>query len=148
MLVRSLDAALVVDAGDAPGPDAALRDAASVWTPPSSAKWMLRHHRGASRAARLDLALTKSSDLAAWNEMKKVSTHEAKTHLSRLLSEVEAGQEILICRGATPAARLVPLTRRAARRRPPVGTVTSDPVRVSEDAFAPLTNAELETWGL
>lgn len=80
--------------------------------------------------------------------MKRVSTHEAKTHLSRLLAEVEAGEEIMICRGATPAARLVPLTRRASRRRPKVGTVTSEPVRVAADAFAPLTPDELASWGL
>jgi prevent-host-death family protein len=80
--------------------------------------------------------------------MKKVSTHEAKTHLSRLLAEVEAGEEIVICRGSAPAARLVPLTRKVARRRPRVGTVTSEPVRLQADAFAPLREDELAAWGL
>jgi prevent-host-death family protein len=80
--------------------------------------------------------------------VKQVSTHEAKTHLSRLLVEVEGGEEIEICRGNTPAARLVPLSRKANRRRPRVGTITSEPVRSSEDAFAPLDAQELESWGL
>ncbi|MBW2734125.1 MAG: type II toxin-antitoxin system Phd/YefM family antitoxin [Deltaproteobacteria bacterium] len=40
--------------------------------------------------------------------MSSVSVHEAKTHLSRLLRRVAAGEEILITRGGTPVARLVP----------------------------------------
>jgi prevent-host-death family protein len=80
--------------------------------------------------------------------VKQVTTHEAKTHLSRLLAEVEAGEEIVICRGSTPAARLVPLSRKQVRRRPRVGTVTSEPVSSGEDAFAPLTADELDAWGV
>ena len=34
--------------------------------------------------------------------------HEAKTHLSGLLRRVLAGEEIVICRGGKPVARLVP----------------------------------------
>lgn len=80
--------------------------------------------------------------------MKKVTTHEAKTHLSRLLVEVEAGEEIVICRGDKPAARLVPVSRKPAPRRPRIGTVTSGPVHLSEDAFAPLGPDDLATWGI
>jgi prevent-host-death family protein len=39
----------------------------------------------------------------------EVKVHEAKTHLSRLLQRVEAGEEITIARGDTPVARLVPI---------------------------------------
>ena len=80
--------------------------------------------------------------------MKTVSTHEAKTHLSRLLAEVEAGEEYVICRGKIPTARLVPTSRKPTRRRPKVGTVTSAPVRFSEDAFMPLTDEDLKGWGV
>ena len=38
---------------------------------------------------------------------RQVNVHEAKTHLSRLLAEVEAGEEIVIARDGTPVARLV-----------------------------------------
>ena len=38
-----------------------------------------------------------------------ITVHEAKTHLSRYLAEVENGLEILIARGKKPVARLVPL---------------------------------------
>jgi prevent-host-death family protein len=40
---------------------------------------------------------------------KSVGVHEAKTHLSRLLDDVAAGEEILITRRGEPAARLVAL---------------------------------------
>lgn len=42
--------------------------------------------------------------------------HEAKTHLSRLVERVEAGEEIVIARGGRPVARLVPMTRRTRPR--------------------------------
>ncbi len=38
-----------------------------------------------------------------------VGVHEAKTHLSRLLRRVAAGEEIVIARGGRPIARLVPI---------------------------------------
>jgi len=41
--------------------------------------------------------------------MKPVNIHEAKTHLSRLVERVEAGEEIIIAKAGRPAARLVPL---------------------------------------
>lgn len=48
--------------------------------------------------------------------MKTVTTHQAKTHLSRLLREVQAGEEVVIARGDTPLARLVPVVAAAQRR--------------------------------
>ena len=41
--------------------------------------------------------------------MTTVTVHEAKTHLSRLLVQVEAGEEIVIARGKVEVAKLVPL---------------------------------------
>ena len=49
---------------------------------------------------------------------KQVNIYEAKTHLSRLIDEVEAGAEIVIARNGRPVARLVPLERRGVERRP------------------------------
>lgn len=79
--------------------------------------------------------------------MKTVTTHQAKTQLSKLLAEVEAGEEIIIARGTRPVARLVPLRRTPRRSRPRVGTRTSSAVTWSRDAFLPLTDRELEEWG-
>ncbi len=45
-----------------------------------------------------------------------VNIHDAKTHLSRYLERVEAGEEIVIGRAGRPIARLVPYTR---LQRPP-----------------------------
>lgn len=47
--------------------------------------------------------------------MAQVGVHEAKTHLSRLLRRVAAGEEIVIARSGQPVARLVPI--RSPRRR-------------------------------
>jgi prevent-host-death family protein len=47
-----------------------------------------------------------------------VNIHEAKTHLSRLLERVEAGEELVIARAGRPIARLVPFRPRTAPREP------------------------------
>lgn len=49
--------------------------------------------------------------------MDTVNVYEAKTHLSRLLDRVEAGEEIVIGRAGRPVALLVPY-RRPVDRRP------------------------------
>lgn len=47
-----------------------------------------------------------------------VNIHDAKTHLSRLVERVEAGEEVVIARAGRPVARLVPFkTRTQARIR-------------------------------
>lgn len=46
-----------------------------------------------------------------------VNMHEAKTHLSRLVQRVEAGEEVTISRAGTPVARLVPLDDQPPRRQ-------------------------------
>lgn len=49
--------------------------------------------------------------------MDQVNIHDAKTHLSRLVERVEAGEEIVIARGGRPVARLVPISIRTAPRK-------------------------------
>jgi len=39
-----------------------------------------------------------------------INVHEAKTHFSKLLQRVAAGQEVTIAKAGVPVARLVPLT--------------------------------------
>ena len=83
--------------------------------------------------------------------MRTVTTHEAKTHLSQLLSQVLSGEEVVICRGALPVARLVTFSSvgsEGAPKRPPVGTITSEPVVCAPDCFDVLTEEELKDWGL
>jgi len=40
-----------------------------------------------------------------------VGAYEAKTHLSKLLEKVEAGEEITITKHGAPVAKLVPVTK-------------------------------------
>jgi prevent-host-death family protein len=47
-----------------------------------------------------------------------VNIHAAKTHLSRLIERVEAGEEVVIARAGRPVARLVPFKARTQARRP------------------------------
>jgi hypothetical protein len=53
--------------------------------------------------------------------MIKATIHEAKTHLSKLIAEVESGKEVVLW---------------------------SKPVHYSDDCFTPLTNEELREWGV
>mgnify|MGYP000134074609 CR=1 FL=1 len=39
----------------------------------------------------------------------EVNIHEAKTHLSRLLEQVLAGEDVVIAKSGRPIARLVPI---------------------------------------
>lgn len=47
--------------------------------------------------------------------MAEVNVHEAKTHLSRLLLRVAAGEEIVIARAGKPVAKLVPIEPKSRR---------------------------------
>jgi prevent-host-death family protein len=47
---------------------------------------------------------------------KSVGVHEAKTHLSKLLEDVAAGEEVVITRRGEEVASLVPARRSRTRR--------------------------------
>lgn len=67
--------------------------------------------------------------------MPTVNVHEAKTHLSRLLDRVAAGEEVIIARAGTPVARLVPVEQERKQRRP--GTYRGR-ITIADDFTAPL----------
>jgi prevent-host-death family protein len=48
--------------------------------------------------------------------MTEVNIHQAKTHLSRLLARVAAGEEIVIAKAGKPVARLVPFRNAKGKR--------------------------------
>ena len=60
---------------------------------------------------------------------KTVSLYEAKTHLSKLVEDAARGEEVVIAKAGQPRARLVPLARPAAPRKPGAwkGRVTIGP---------------------
>ena len=74
--------------------------------------------------------------------------HQAKTHLSRLVREVQQGEAVLILHGTTPVARLVPVDAAPDPHRPPIGEPTATGVSWTDDAFRPMTDEELKDWGL
>ncbi len=67
--------------------------------------------------------------------MAVVNTHEAKTNLSRLLDDVEKGEEVVIARGNKPMARLVPFNAKRPVRNP---SYLKGKIRVADDFDAPL----------
>ncbi|MBC8349235.1 MAG: type II toxin-antitoxin system prevent-host-death family antitoxin [Verrucomicrobia bacterium] len=64
--------------------------------------------------------------------MTLYTTHQAKTHLSRLLDEAESGGEVVIAKGKRPVVRLVPHSVKSKRPRPTVGESTSKAVKIVE----------------
>jgi prevent-host-death family protein len=72
----------------------------------------------------------------------QVSVHEAKTHLSRLLRRVAAGEEIVIARSGKPVARLTPV------KEPEPRTFGIDEGRfeVPDDFNAPLPDDVIESF--
>ena len=74
--------------------------------------------------------------------MSIVNVHQAKTHLSRLLAQVEAGEEIVIARRGQPVARLVGCKPRG-KRQP---DVLKGKIVLPEGFFDPLSEEELKVW--
>jgi prevent-host-death family protein len=72
---------------------------------------------------------------------KSVGVHEAKTHLSRLLEDVAAGEEVVITRRGEAVATLVPV-------QPAVRRFGTDEGRFSvpEDFDAPLPGGVLDAF--
>ena len=74
---------------------------------------------------------------------RTVTIHVAKTTLSRLLAQVEAGEEILIARDKTPVAKLVPVKPPRPERR--FGAMRGE-AAVGPEFFEPLPEDELRRW--
>ena len=72
--------------------------------------------------------------------MATVNVHAAKTHLSRLLERVAAGEEVVIARAGRPVARLVPIEPKEPRKP---GLAKG---RVTDAFFEPLPADELDAW--
>jgi prevent-host-death family protein len=96
--------------------------------------------------------------------MTKVTIHAAKTNLSKLIAKVEAGEEVVICRGDKEVARLVAVKKSAqtgvreeqlpwgspgawdgkSARTP--GQLQGIIGPTPDDAFAPMTEEEIAEW--
>ena len=74
--------------------------------------------------------------------MYVVNVHQAKTELSRLLSRVEAGEDVVIARRGEPVARLVACNARS-KRQP---DVLKGKIVIPDSFFDPLPEEELTAW--
>ena len=74
--------------------------------------------------------------------MAVITVHVAKTNLSKLIERAQAGEEIIIARGAAPVVRLIPVVpvphRQFGLYR---GLATIGP-----EFFEPLPDEELRVW--
>jgi prevent-host-death family protein len=77
--------------------------------------------------------------------MKTVNLHAAKTHLSRLVDEAAAGEDVVIAKAGKPLVRLVPVARPAGRRRT-FGALKGK-IQIDADFDAPLPSAIARAFG-
>ena len=77
--------------------------------------------------------------------MRTVDIRGAKTHLSRLLEDVAAGEEIVIAKAGRPMARLTAYEKPAARN---IFGVWKGKVRIGRDFDAPLPPEIAKGFGL
>lgn len=97
-----------------------------------------RAHTGARTPIQGDQDTSVPSDAT----VRQATVHEAKTHLSRLLAEVEAGGSVVITRRGTPIAKL---ERVADRPRRVFGSMKGL-ISIDERFFEPLPEDELRAW--
>lgn len=74
--------------------------------------------------------------------MPSATIHEAKTHLSRLIEQVEGGEEVVILRGKVAVARLVPIKKTRKREL----AIFKGQFHVGPEFFQPLPDEELRAW--
>ncbi len=97
----------------------------------------------ASEGAELQFAeqeRTNKTNLLRVSEI--VNMHDAKTHFSKLVAKVEAGEEIVIARAGRPCARLVPLDPAV----PTLGTMKGRWPELDDEFFESLTGDDLDAW--
>ncbi len=76
--------------------------------------------------------------------MHTVKMYEAKTHLSRLVDEVQNGEEVIISKGTRAVAMLVPYIPKKQVRKP---GYLKGKIRIAEDFDAPLPEELLNAFG-
>lgn len=75
--------------------------------------------------------------------MTTVSVHEAKTHLSRLIEKVLAGEEVIVERNKQPVIKLVPAN--PPTKKPLLGALKGK-ISFDDSFFDPLSEEELALW--
>lgn len=75
--------------------------------------------------------------------MAQSNVHQAKTYLSQLLAQAEAGEDVVIARRGEPVVRLV-LCKPHVKRR--FGAM-KDQIHIDDDFLDVLPEDELKAWG-
>ena len=75
--------------------------------------------------------------------MPTYTVHQAKTNLSKLLAQAEAGEEVIIARDDKPVVRLTPIEAAKPKR---VFGAYKGRATVTDAFFEPLPDTELELW--
>jgi prevent-host-death family protein len=74
----------------------------------------------------------------------EVNVHHAKTHLSKLISAAESGEEVIIARNGKPAVKLVLVEPKRKSRKDIIGSGIGK-IWMSPDFDSPETKAEIAT---
>jgi prevent-host-death family protein len=74
----------------------------------------------------------------------EVNIHQAKTHFSRLLQRVAAGEEVVIARAGVPVARLVAVEPKKSKTR--LLGMDEGSIWIADDFDAPLPNDLLKAF--
>lgn len=75
--------------------------------------------------------------------MQQVNIHDAKTHFSKLVARVSAGEEILIAKAGKPIARLAPIASGTVKKRVP--GIDKGKVWMAKN-FNAMSKRELDDW--
>lgn len=76
--------------------------------------------------------------------MVRLNIHEAKTHLSRYLRNLKAGETIIVCRRNVPVAEIRPLPQPALKARP-IGLAKGE-FELPASFFDPLPDSLVEAF--
>jgi prevent-host-death family protein len=76
--------------------------------------------------------------------MIKVNVHEAKTHLSRYLDRVEAGETVTLCRNNKPIAEIRPIPKKPWRK--PIWGMDKGKFELGPEFFEPLPDELLRAF--
>ncbi|WNB75904.1 type II toxin-antitoxin system Phd/YefM family antitoxin [Methylomonas koyamae] len=75
--------------------------------------------------------------------MSTYTLYNAKTHLSNLVEQACAGEEVIIAKGKLPLVKLVAISESRPQRR--FGAMKGQ-ARVDDAFFDPLPDDELDAW--
>jgi antitoxin (DNA-binding transcriptional repressor) of toxin-antitoxin stability system len=78
--------------------------------------------------------------------MIRLNTHEAKTHLSRYLSRVEAGETIILCRRNEPIAEIRPIRSATQPGTKRVFGMDEGKFELGDEFFAPLPGSVIAAF--